>query len=335
MAKVDRAGVGGILLPDETSETLLRGAAETSLVQRYARSIPMQAQNKVITEAEVSGANVFWVGEGARKSTDGPTMTSKSWTMSAAELAVIIPLDENVADDATIDLFDLYKPAIETAIAQAFDAAALTGTAKPTAWGTLGTDIIPNALVAGHGFEEALAPVDADTELLNLISGTGAVPGTPDGALQALEEDGYEPNGSVGYVRFKSRLRGLKDADNRYVFGDAIEAGVPGSLFGVPISFATSDVWPTTGANESHLVMGDWSKAIVGTRQGIRYKTFDQGVITDGAGAVTYSLMENDMIALRVTARYGFKVIADDTADGEVLAVNEPFPFAAVQPYIA
>lgn len=335
MAKIDRAAVGGILLPDEVSETLLRGAAETSLVERYARTVPMQAQNKVITEAEVGSGNAFWVGEGARKETDAPAMTSKSWTMSAAELAVIIPIDENVADDASVDLFELYKPAIETALAKKLDAAALTAIDKPTAWGTLGTDIIPNALVAGHGFEEAQTPTDANAELLDLISGTGLVPGTPDGALQALEEDGYEPNGSVGYVRFKARLRGVKDADNRYIFGDAVEAGVPASLFGVPISFADSTVWPTSGNNESHLVMGDWSQAVVGTRQGIRYKVFDQGVITDGAGNVTYSLMENDMVALRVTRRVGFKVIADDTADGETLAAGEPFPFAAVQPYIA
>jgi len=332
MGKVNRNGVAGILLPDETSETLLRGTAEQSLVQKYGKSIPMQAQNKVITEAEVNGANVFWVGEGARKSTDAPTMSQKAWTMSAAEIAVIIPLDENVADDASVDLFDLYQAPIETAIARALDSAAIFGTNKPTAWGTLGTDIVPNAIVAGHGFEEDATPTD--DELLNLIAGTGLVYGTPDGALQALEEDGYEPTASVGYVRFKSRLRNVKDLDGRYIFGDAVEAGVPGSLFGIPLEFATSAIWPTTGANQSNLIMGDWTKALVGTRQGVRYKLFDQGVITDGAGNVVYSLMENDMIALRVTARFGFKVIADDTADGETLAAGEPFPFALVQPEI-
>ena len=325
MAKVDRAGVAGILLPDEVSEEFLRGAAERSLVQTYGRSVPMQAQNKKITEAEVDGASVFWVGEGARKSTDAPTMSSKTWTMSAAELAVIIPLDENVADDASVDLFDLYKPAIETAIARKLDAAAIFGTDAPTDWGTLGVDIVPNATTASNSFELTLA--STDDEHLDLLAGTGA--DTADGVLQALEDDGYEPNGAVGYVRYKSKLRGLKDADGRYVFGGPTEAGVPGNLFGIPLRFADSAIWPTTDGSPL-LIMGDWSKAIVGTRQGIRYKVFDQGVITDGAGNVTYSLMENDMIALRVTARYGFKVIADDTADGETVAAGEPFPFAVL-----
>ena len=78
--------------------------------------------------------------------------------------------------------------------------------------------------------------------------------------------------------------------------------------------------------------MGDWTQAWVGTRQGIRYKVFDQGVITDGAGNVVYSLMENDMIALRVTARFGFKVVADETADGATLSSGDDFPFAVVRP---
>ena len=325
MAKVDRAGVAGILLPDEVSEELLRDSAERSIVQTYGRNIPMQAQNKKITEAEVDGASVFWVGEGARKSTDAPTMSQKTWTASAAELAVIIPLDENVADDASVDLFSLYKPAIETAIARKLDAAAIFGVDKPTDWGTLGTDIVANATTAGHSFELTLAATD--DEHLDLIAGTGAA--TADGLLQALEDDGYEPNGAVAYVRYKSQLRGLKDADGRFVFGGPTEAGVPGTLFGIPLRFADSAIWPVTNGSPL-MVMGDWSKAIVGTRAGIRYKVFDQGVITDGAGAVVYSLMENDMVALRVTARMAFKVIADDTADGETLADGEPFPFAVL-----
>lgn len=325
MARVQRGDVSSLLLPDEVSETILRGAAEASLIQTYGRSRPMTAANVKLTEAEVTGANVFWVGEGARKQTDAPTMAQASWSMSEAELAVIVPLDENVQDDATVDLFELYKPAIETAIAKKLDAAAIFGVDKPAAWGTLGTDIYSNLVTAGNRFAEDVSPTDA--ELLDLLSGTGASPA--DGALQALEDQGYEPTGSLAYIRFKSRLRNLKDADGRYIFGDAASANQPATTFGVPITFVKNDIWVPANA---HLIMGDWNQAIIGTRQGIRYKTFDQGVITDGAGNVVYSLMEQDMVALRVTARYGFKVIADDTADGGTVDANSDFPFAAVAP---
>lgn len=333
MAKVARGDVAAIALPDEVSETILRGAAESSLIQSLGRSRPMQAQNVTLTEAEVTGANVFWVGEGQRKQTDSPPMAQLSWTISAAELAVIIPLDENVQDDATVDLFELYKPAIETAIANKLDSAALFGNDAPNSWGAAntGVHIIPDAVQAGHAFTEDASPTD--DELLELLSGTGLAPGTPDGALQALEEDGYDPTDAIAAIRFKSRLRNLKDADGRYIFGDASGPGTYASLFGVPLRFTSrtqgTNIWVPA---EAHLVMGDFTQALVGTRQGIRYKLFDQGVITDGAGNVVYSLMENDMVALRVTARYGFKVIADATADGDSLSSGDEFPFAVVRP---
>ena len=330
MARVQRGDLAAMVLPDQISETLLRGAAEQSLILKYGTTVPMSAKNKVFREAEVSGANAFWVGEGQRKTTDAPTMTQKQWTMTYGELAVIVPLDEDVQDDATVDLFELYKPNIESAIARKLDSAALWGVDKPVAWGTLGTDIVPLATTAAMQFVEDGNPTDA--ELLDLIAGTGA--STPDGALQALEFDGYAPNLAIARLQFKSRLRNLKDSDGRYIFGDATSPNQPGTLFGVPIEFkpyttSANDTWV---AAEAHMIMGDFSKAYVGTRKGIRYKVFDQGVITDGAGNVVYSLMESDMIALRVTAHFGFKVIADETADTETWDSNSLSPFALVAP---
>ena len=322
MARVQRGDVSSLLLPDEVSEEILRGAAEASLIQTYGRARPMTANTVKLTEAEVTGANVFWVGEGARKQTDAPAMQSLTWSMSAAELAVIVPLDENVQDDASIDIFDLYKPAIETAIGKKLDSAALFGVDAPSEWGANGS-IRELTTTAGQHFAEDVDPTD--DEYRDLITGSGAE--TPDGALQAIEEGGYDPNGFLAYVRLRSRLRHMKDLDGRYVFGNAAEAGVPGQLFGYPVDFTTKDIWtPAT----TDLIVGDWNTAVVGTRQGIRYKVFDQGVITDGAGNVVYSLMEQDMIALRVTARYGFKVIADDTADGGTVDSNSDFPFASI-----
>lgn len=327
MAKVTRSGVSSLLLPDEVSETILRGAAENSLIARYGRTRPMRAQNVKLTEAEISGANVYWVGEGQRKSTDAPTMVSATWSMSAAELAVIVPLDENVQDDASADLFELYKPAIETAIARKIDSAALFGLDAPTEWGA-GVGIVPQAKVVGNDVDVALASVTM-TALLDALAGTGAA--TPDGILQMVEDHGFDPTAFLAYTRMRSKLRGLKDADGRHVFGGPTAAGVPGDLFGLPIEFTKAEVWNATAGAGAYVVTGDWGQALLGTRAGIKYKIFDQGVITDGAGNVVYSLMESDMIALRVTARYGFKVYADDTADGETLGGSSEYPFAILR----
>lgn len=332
MSKVNRAGVSSLILPDEVSETLLRGAAEKSLIQSIAATRPMTANTLKLTEAEVTGANVFWIGEGNRKTTDAPAMTSLTWTMDAAEIAVIIPIDENVYNDANVDLFDLYQDSIETAIARKLDKAALFGQADwPNAWdsptGPVDGSIREIAKTAGGIFAEDASPTD--DELLELFTGTGLV--AKDGALSYIEESGYEPSSILARSVFKARLRNMKDADGRYIFGNAVEAGVPNTLFGLPATFV-----PTLGdrmpAAKASIMFGDFSQVMLGTRQGIQYKVFDQGVITDGAGNVTYSLMENDMIALRVTARYGFKVLADDTADGGTVDGDSDMPFAIVGP---
>lgn len=336
MAKIARGDIPSqsqtqnLLLPEEVSEVILRGSAERSAIRQHARSMPMTANSRRLTEAEVTGANVFWVGEGQRKSTDAPTAQQKSWTMTAAELAVIVPIDENVQEDAAVDMFELYQPAIETAIARKLDAAALFGIDVPTAWGS-GASIKTQATAANHSFAEDGTP--ADDELIDLMMGTGTDPA--DGALQAVEDDGYDPTQILSYLRFRARLRNLKDADNRPFLGELSRSVQINEILGVPVEFykgtnAGSDgFWVPADA---HLILGDFDQAMIGTRQEVRYKVFDQGVITDGAGNVVYSLMEYDMVALRVTARFAFKVFAPDTADGESIAANEKYPFAIVKP---
>lgn len=337
MSKIARGDVAGLVVPTPVSDAILRGVAEGSIIQRLAKSRPMTTNAETLREAEVTGANAYWVGEGQRKQTDAPTMAQKAWTITSAEVAVIVPMDENVVNDASVDLFELYRPAIETAISNKLDAAALFGNDRPLAWGAAntGVSIVPEAIAAGNDFEEDATPTDQ--ELLDLFSGTGATPATPDGALEALEADLYDPSRIVAYNRFKSRIRNLKDADGRYFFAGANGLpAVPSELFSIPLEFASheksTNVWVPA---EAHAIMGDWAQAILGTRQGLTYKVFDQGVITDGAGNVTYSLMEQDMIAVRVVARYAFKVLADETADGQTIGAGEDYPFAVIRPYTA
>ncbi len=329
MAKVQRGDVSTLILPDQVSEEILTGVAESSVIRRLAKTRQMTANRVKLTEAEVNGANVFWVGEGQRKSTDAPDMSSATWTMQAAELAVIIPIDENVQDDANRDMFELYKPQIQTAVARKLDAATLFGLDVPSDWGQ--ASIKAQATLAGHVFTEDGSP--NISELLTLIAGSGAT--TADGALQAIEDDGYDPESILAYVRFRARLRNAQDADGRPIFGQPSGPTIPGTLYGLPIEFVKGTNAGSDGfwvPADAHLVVGDWSQAEIGTRQELKYKLFDQGVVTDGAGNVVYSLMESDMLALRVTARFGFKVYAPDTADGETVADGDKYPFAIVRP---
>lgn len=335
MAKIARGDIPSqqktqnLLLPEEVTEVILRGSARRSAIRSHANNITMTTNTRRLTEAEVTGANVFWVGEGQRKQTDSPTAQQKSWTLTAAEMAVIIPIDENVQDDAAVDLFELYQPAIETAISRKLDGAAIFGVDVPTAWGSSPASIVGQAETVGHNVTSSAT--DA-TEIDNLM-GTGADPA--DGLLQMLEEDGYDPDQALSYLRYRARLRNLKDGDGRPFLGDLARSTQIDAVMGIPLEFHQQEQSGTEGfwvPAEANLLMGQFSQATVGTRQQIRYKVFDQGVITDGAGNVVYSLMESDMVALRVTARFAFKVFAPATADGDTLADGDKYPFAVLQP---
>jgi hypothetical protein len=47
---------------------------------------------------------------------------------------------------------------------------------------------------------------------------------------------------------------------------------------------------------------------VVGVRADINYEIFREGVIQDNTGAIIYNLLQQDMSAMRVTARFAFQV---------------------------
>jgi hypothetical protein len=63
-------------------------------------------------------------------------------------------------------------------------------------------------------------------------------------------------------------------------------------------------------------VVSDFTMAVLGLRQDMRYKLLDQAVITDDTGEVIYNLSQQDMLALRVTFRAAFGVAKPGHAPG-------------------
>jgi hypothetical protein len=78
--------------------------------------------------------------------------------------------------------------------------------------------------------------------------------------------------------------------------------------------------------NNYELIAGDRSMAILGVRSDISFKIFTEGVISDDSGNVVLNLMQQDAVAMRVVARFGFAVAAPATLnDGrERLPVRRP-----------
>lgn len=51
-------------------------------------------------------------------------------------------------------------------------------------------------------------------------------------------------------------------------------------------------------------------------RQALRFKLLDRAVITDHTGAIIYNLPQQDMVAMRVTARFAYAVATPATRCG-------------------
>src|SRR5690606_7674960 len=118
--------------------------------------------------------------------------------INAAELAVIVPIPENVLDDADYDIWGEVQPRIVEAFGVAFDQAVLYGTNKPADW--------PNAILAGAtaaGHVVTMGAV-AGNDLYDDILGE-------DGVVAKVEEDGYLVTGHVAALTLRAKLRGLRD----------------------------------------------------------------------------------------------------------------------------
>ena len=80
----------------------------------------------------------------------------------------------------------------------------------------------------------------------------------------------------------------------------SLASGAPSTLYGFGLNEVDNGAWDATKAV---LLGADWSNFVVGIRQDITYKVFDQGVISDTAGNVVYNLMQQDAQAMRVVMR--------------------------------
>jgi len=229
----------------------------------------------------------YWVsGDTGLKQTTEMAWAEKS--MTAEELAVIIPIPNNVLADATFDLFAAFRPKIADAIGRALDAAIFFGTNKPASWPA---DIVASAIAAGNVIARGTNAAVA-----------GGIQGDVDDLQGLVEADGFSPNGLVGNLTVKGRLRKLRDSTGQRLLDVSND-----TYDGLPIAYSMEGQWPA-GLSAAELILGDFRRGILGVRQDINYEIFREGVIQDNTGVIIYNLLQMDMSAMRVTARFAFQV---------------------------
>lgn len=316
MAIIDRTGAE-VLIPEENSREIIQSVPEQSVTMRLMHRLPdLSTRTRTIPVLSALPMAYFVDGDTGYKQT-----TSQAWEnvrLYAEEIACIVPIPEAVLDDADYDIWANVKPRLIEAIGATFDKAVLFGTNKPA---NFPAGIVPGAIAAGNVVELG----SQDSLYLELMGENGLV--------AKIEEDGYVPNGYLGAIAMRSKMRGTLDNNGLPIFGRAVYRDGVGArssyeLDGTSIEFPRTEVMD---AAQSLLIGGDWGAPVWAIRSDINTKLLTEAVIQDpNTKEIVYNLAQQDMVALRVTFRAGWAL------PNPVNRVNSDkatrYPFAVLTP---
>src|SRR5262252_880831 len=320
-SRTPRAVPGGSpLIPEEVQRQIVQSVeVESAALNLMPKARMRRAQQRIPVLTQLPTAN--WVnGSGTLDGRDIgiKQTTSLLWDnvyLHAETLATIVPVSELLIADMDYDFWDEIRPKVTEAIAVALDQAVFFGPA-PASWPTplaAQAAAAGNVVVAGTGVDY-LADVNS--------------------AMAAVEADGYDVNGFWARRQVKAKLRGLRSTTNELLYWPderPSSNGAPGgTLYGERIYFSNAGLTGfSTGASNYSTICGDWTMAVLGIREDISMELFDQGVITDNTGVIQYNLMQQDMVALRVTARFAFAM--PNPANRQQATAGNRCAFGAVQ----
>jgi HK97 family phage major capsid protein len=320
MADISRSDVA-TLIQEAYANDFLATAAGTSCV---LRAFPTRNLGTKTTHEPVLATkpHAKWVQESAT-SASGVKPTGKvTWadkTLVAEELAVIVPVHENVIDDATESVLAEITKAGAEAIAYALDAAVIFGHNKPATWTS--NALLPSAVAAGGANHQVFSGTPGATDLAGSF-------------LKAAEalSDKYDPTTILTRKGMKFRLANLRDSQGEPIFMPSMSSdpSAADSLYGLTVNYATGTVGDDANGDVlvwdpsmAEALVVDRSRVVIGIRQDITVKFLDQATV----GGI--NLAERDMVALRFKARFAY-VLGDNIAYGNNVITSSPV--AAIVP---
>lgn len=288
------------LIDTQVVNEIFEGATKESKFLSLGRRLKNMTSDKTKLKVLDELPLVYFVNEA--NNNGRKNITRMAWDnvfITAEELAVIVPIKENLLNDASIDIWAEVKPRLVEAIGQKIDQAVFFGEGAPTSWGS---GIIPTIISKGKEV----------TETGNLYSDINDT-------MVEVEESGYNVTGLVGGVNLKGKFRMMTDTT-----GQPLAMTEIGSI---PRTFVDNGSWDKT---KSTLVVGDFKEAVYAIRQDVTYKILDQAVIQDpSTGEILYNLAQEDMVALRITFRMGYAI----PNPVNILDTGETrYPFASLKP---
>lgn len=301
LALLARQDINEIIKPDSTTSAALASF-------RTVRMTAGTASMPVLASLPTAG----WVSESATDASGVKPTTKVTWAnknLVAEEMAVIVPVHENLLADTKFDLWSEIRPLVQAEFGRLLDLAVFQGVNKPASW----TDpaLIPGAIAAGNTVAEGEDGADL-AESFNQAFGL-------------VEDDEFDVNSAYTGRFLRADLRGLRDLDNRPIYLDSLRADSnTASIYGQDLYYVGNRAWDR---DQAIALVGDSSKVVLGIREDVQVKLLDQATL--GTGSNQINLAERDMVALRFKFRVGFAT-AFSTAAGE----STDYPFAVITPAV-
>ncbi|GLZ62870.1 phage major capsid protein [Micromonospora sp. NBRC 107095] len=304
-AATQTSNFSGFLTP-ERSAAIFERAARMSVIQRLARQVPLGANGQeipVVTGRMSAG----WVSEAGQKPASSGSMALK--TITPKKLAAIAVVSAEVVRANPGNYMNLLREQIAEAFAIAFDNA----TAH---------DAGPDGTAGAGPFSTFLDQTTKAVELGSTAQASGGVHGDLVAALTLLVNDGKKLTGWALDDRVEPTILGAVDSTGRPLYVDlptdetSQAVARPGRLLNRP-SFMGEGLYFNTTA-DIYGYAGDWTQAAWGVVGGISYDVSTEATVTIN-GALT-SLWENNLVAIRAEAEYGWLV--NDTASFVKLTEN-------------
>ncbi|GAA6121901.1 phage major capsid protein [Bifidobacterium psychraerophilum] len=305
MAEITREDVAA-LIQEEYSNVLLDTVDEQSAAIKAFGTVPLGTK---VTNSPVLASlpEAKWVSEASdatgTKPTSKATWANKQFVVE--EIAVIVPIHEDVLEDATEDILTSITKLGGTAIGKKLDQGIFFGIDKPATWTS--EDLFTAATSAGSTFQIATA------------AGKDDLAGSIYQAASAVADSGADPTAILSAASLRFKLANLRAADGSAIYQALSNNGtVADNIAGLDANFAKNGSWDNTKALA---LVADADRVKIGLRQDITVKFLDQATVNG------VNLAETDRVAFRFKARYAYVLGNTITASGSVSK-----PVAAVIP---
>lgn len=281
MAGIDvNRTTSGVLLPPQVASEIWAGAQEQSFVMQRVPKTPLPGEGKSFQTITGDGEAKF-VAETGRKPLSNPTFGQKE--LRAHKIALVQSFSDEFRRDKAA-LFAALRPRLAGAIAKTFDLAVLHGIDAPVS----GFDNLadaPSAELASPAYDVFVA------------------------ALQSVAAAGGDIDAWAVAGQGETKVLLEKDTAGRPLFiGSTNTEGQVASILGRP-TWRSKHVYQAASGDtaETLAIGGDWSTAMWGSVEGIKYEEYG-GPIYDASGTLVHAGRQDNMFSVICEIEAGFIV---------------------------